>query len=42
MIRNYDRNFASMYDSYKNTATALLNVINEYYGKAVDQWAAEK
>ena len=42
MIRNYDRNFASMYDSYKNSATALLNVINEYYGKAVDQWAAEK
>ena len=42
MIRNHDRNFASMYDSYKNTATALLKVINEYYGKAVDQWVAEK
>ena len=42
MIRNYDRNFASMYDSHKNAATALLSVINEYYGKAVDQWTAEK
>ncbi len=42
MIRNYDRNFASMYDSHKNSATALLSVINEYYGKAVDQWTAEK
>ena len=42
MIRNHDRNFASMYDAYKNTATALLKVINEYYGKAVDQWVAEK
>ena len=42
MVRNHDRNFASMYDAYKNTATALLKVINEYYGKAVDQWVAEK
>ena len=31
-----------MYDSHKNAATALLSVINEYYGKAVDQWTAEK
>ena len=38
MIRNFDRNFTSMYDSYKNSAQALLTVINEYYGKAVDQW----
>ena len=38
MIRNYDRNFTSMYDSYKNAAQLTLNVINEYYSNAVDQW----
>lgn len=42
MIRNFDRNFTSMYDSYKNTAANILGVINDYYNNAVDQWVAEK
>ncbi|MBQ9428262.1 MAG: extracellular solute-binding protein [Clostridia bacterium] len=37
-LRAFDRNFASMYDSYKNPANALLSVINEYYAEAVAEW----
>ncbi|MBQ7661686.1 MAG: extracellular solute-binding protein [Clostridia bacterium] len=37
-LRNFDNNFASMYDTYKNSAQALLDVINQYYGEAVEEW----
>lgn len=37
-LRAFDRGFASMYDTYKNPANALLSVINEYYAEAVSEW----
>ncbi|MBQ7660947.1 MAG: extracellular solute-binding protein, partial [Clostridia bacterium] len=37
-LRAYDNNFASMYDTYKNSAQAQLKVINQYYSDAVDEW----
>jgi hypothetical protein len=38
MLRDFNNNFASMYDTYKNTAEATLSVINEYYTNAVSEW----
>ena len=38
MTQRGDSNFTSMYDTYKNSAVNLLNVINEYYQAAVAEW----
>ena len=38
MVRAYNTNFTSMYDTYKNAAQNLLGVINEYYQTAVSSW----
>ncbi len=42
MVREYDTNFTSRYDSRKNTAETLLGVINEYYAQAVSSWTDAK
>ena len=41
MVREYDTNFASRYDSKKNVAENLLGVINEYYQRAVATWKTD-
>lgn len=41
MVREYNRNFASMYDTYKNSAQNLLKVINQYYQVAVSEWVEQ-
>ena len=41
MVREYDTNFASRYDSKKNVAENLLAVINEYYQRAVATWKTD-
>lgn len=41
MLRDYDTNFASRYDSKKNVAENILKVINEYYQRAVDTWKTD-
>ena len=41
MVREYDTNFASRYDSKKSVAENMLGVINEYYGRAVATWKTE-
>ena len=41
MVRAYNTNFTSMYDTYKNAAQGLLNVINEYYQAAVSDWVEQ-
>ncbi len=38
MVREYDTNFASRYDSKKNIAENMLGIINEYYQRAVAAW----
>lgn len=38
MVRNFDRNFASMYDTYINAANAQLSIINNAYQEAVEEW----
>ena len=38
MVREFNTNFTSMYDTYKNSAQALLDLINEYYQVAVSNW----
>ncbi len=37
-MRNFNTNFTSMYDTYKNAATVALKVINQFYGEAVADW----
>ena len=41
MVREYDTNFASRYDSKKSVAENMLGVINEYYGRAVATWKTD-
>lgn len=41
MVREYNRSFASMYDTYKNSAQNLLRVINQYYQAAVSEWVEQ-
>ena len=41
MVREYDTNFASRYDSKKNIAENMLGVINEYYQRAVAAWKTD-
>ena len=41
MVREYDTNFTSRYDTGAAKAEALLGVINEYYQNAVSQWKTE-
>ncbi len=41
MVRAYNTNFTSMYDTYKNSAQGLLDVINEYYQAAVSDWVEQ-
>lgn len=38
MLREYQTNFASMYDTYRPAAEATLKVINQFYGEAVAEW----
>lgn len=38
MVQRGDSNFTSMFDTYKNAAQNLLDVINEYYQAAVADW----
>lgn len=38
MVREYNTNFTSVYETYKTPAETLLSVINEYYAKAVSEW----
>ena len=42
MVREYDTNFASRYDSKKNIAENMLGIINEYYQRAVAAWENDK
>lgn len=37
-LRNFNTNFTSMYDTYKNAAGMALKVINQFYGEAVAEW----
>ena len=41
MVREYDTNFTSRYDSKKNIAENMLGVINEYYQRAVAAWKTD-
>ena len=38
MLRDYQTNFTSMYDTYKNAAEITLGVINNFYAEAVAEW----
>lgn len=38
LLRQYNANFTSMYDTYKNSAEATLKVINKFYTEAVAEW----
>ncbi len=38
MLRTYNTNFTSMYDTYKVAATALLKIINKNYTKVAAEW----
>ena len=42
MVREYDTNFASRYDSKKNITENMLGIINEYYQRAVAAWENDK
>ncbi len=37
-VRNFNTNFTSMYDTYKNAAGMSLKVINQFYAEAVAEW----
>ena len=37
-LREFNTNFTSMYDTYKNSAEATLKVINKFYSEAVEEW----
>ncbi len=41
MVRAYNTNFTSMYDTYKNSAQGLLDVINQFYQVAVSDWVKQ-
>ncbi len=40
-LRSYNKDFTSMYDTYKNSAVAKLKTINANYAKAVEKWAEQ-
>lgn len=38
MVREYDTNFTSRYDTYSTPAKNMLSIINDYYQQAVEDW----
>ena len=38
MLREYQTNFASMYETYRPAAETTLKIINQFYSEAVSQW----